>query len=173
MRFAKAALIAMALISILLWTGKAFGQIEEKEPAAIVEIGGAGQWALNHGKPSYGPNFAVEVTPIKEWLEIEAGVTPFFSRSQTEWDTDLLFKKPYTLSKTAEFMFGVGPEWAHTSSGGQSTNSVAAEAALDFMFWPVPKRRFGWYLEPSYDYSFAGGHQQSMSVSIGLLIAIP
>jgi hypothetical protein len=173
MRIANAASMATSLMAILLLTGKAFGQVQEKEPAAIVEIGGAGQWALNHGKPSYGPNFAVEVTPIKEWLEIEAGVTPFFSHGQTEWDTDLLFKKPYTLSKTAEFMFGVGPEWAHTISGGQSTNSIAAEAALDFMFWPAPKRRFGWYIEPSYGYSFAAGHQQSMSVSVGLLIAIP
>jgi hypothetical protein len=173
MRIANAASMATSLMAILLLTGKAFGQAGEKEPAAIIEIGGAGQWALNHGKPSYGPNFAVEVTPIKEWLEIEAGATPFFSHGQTEWDTDLLFKKPYTLSKTAEFMFGVGPEWAHTISGGQSTNSIAAEAALDFMFWPAPKRRFGWYIEPSYGYSFAAGHQQSMSVSVGLLIAIP
>jgi hypothetical protein len=168
MRTAKAVLLAT-----LLFAGKAFGQVEEKEPAAILEIGGAGQWALTHGTPSYGPNVAVEVTPIKEWLEIEAGVTPFFSRGQTEWDTDLLFKKPYTLSKTTEFMFGVGPEWAHTISGGKSTNSIAGGAALDFMYWPRPKRRFGWYLEPSYGYSFSSGHEQSMSVSIGLLIAIP
>ena len=102
----------VAVLAALLFAGRAFGQVEEKEkePAAIVELGGAGEWALNHGTPSYGPNVAVEVTPIKEWLEIEAGVTPSFSRGQTEWDTDLLFKKPYTLSKTAEFMLGVGPE---------------------------------------------------------------
>jgi hypothetical protein len=162
-----------ALIAALLFAGRAFGQAEQKEPAAIVEIGGAGEWALTHGTPSYGPNFAVEVTPIKEWLEIEAGVTPFFSRGQTEWDTDLLFKKPFTLTKTLEFMPGIGPEWAHTVSGGNRTNSIGAEAALDFMYWPWPKRRFGWYLEPSYGYSFAGGHEQSMSVSAGLLIAIP
>jgi hypothetical protein len=92
------------------------------------------EWALTHGTPSYGPNVAVEVTPIKEWLEIEAGVTPFFSRDQNEWDTDLLFKKPWTLSKTAEFMFGVGPEWAHTIKGGRSADSIGGEAALDFMF---------------------------------------
>jgi hypothetical protein len=168
MRIAKALLIAS-----LLPAGKAFGQADEKEPAAIIEVGGAGEWALTHGRPAYGPNVAIEVTPIKKWLEIEAGVTPFFSRDQTEWDTDLLFKKPYTLSKTAEFMFGVGPEWAHTASGGKSTNSIAGEGALDFMFWPLPKRRFGWYLEPSYGYNFGGGHEQSMSVSAGLLIAIP
>jgi hypothetical protein len=166
---------SVALMIALLFVGKAFGQVEEKEkePAAILEIGGTGEWALTHGTPSYGPNVAVEVTPIKEWLEIEAGVTPLFSRGQTEWDTDLLLKKPWTLSKTTEFMFGVGPEWAHTIKAGKSANSIAGEAALDFMFWPWPKRRFGWYLEPSYGYSFNGGDEQSVSVTAGLLIAIP
>jgi hypothetical protein len=164
----------VTLLITLLFAGRAFGQDEEKEkePAAILEIGGAGEWALTHGAPSYGPNVAVEVTPIKEWLEIEAGVTPFFSRGQTEWDTDLLFKKPWTLSKTAEFMCGVGPEWAHTITRGKSANSIGGEAALDFMFWPWPKRRFGWYLEPSYGYNFGSGHEQSASVTVGLLIAI-
>ena len=102
----------LAVLAVLLFAGRALGQVaeEEKEPAAIVELGAAGQWALNGGKPSYGPNLAVEVTPIKKWLEIEAGVTPFFSKGQTEWDTDLLFKKPWTLSKKAEFMLGVGRE---------------------------------------------------------------
>jgi hypothetical protein len=161
-----------ALLTILL-VGKVYAQVEDKDPAAIFEIGGAGEWALTHGTPGYGPNIAVEVTPNKEWLEIEAGVTPFFSRGQTEWDSDLLFKKPYTLSRTTEFMFGVGPEWAHTISGGKGTDSVAAEAAADFMVWPWPKRRFGWYMEPSYSYSFASDHEQSMGVSVGLLIAIP
>jgi hypothetical protein len=162
----------VALLATLLFAGKAFGQVEEKEPAAILEIGAAGDWALTHGGPAHGPNFAVEVTPIKEWLEIEAGVTPFFSRGQTEWDTDVLFKKPYTLSKTAEFMFGIGPEWAHTISGGKSTDSIAGEAVLDFMFWPGQKRRLGWYVEPGYGYNFSGEHDQSMSVTVGLLIAI-
>ena len=164
--------VKIALLAALFFAGKSFGQVEEKEPAAILEIGGAGEWALNHGTPSYGPNFAVEAIPIKKWLEIEAGVTPFFSRGQTEWDTDLLFKKPYTLSKTTEFMFGAGPEWAHTMKGGKSTDSIGGEGALDFMFWPWAKRRFGWYLEPSYGYNFGSGHQQSMSLSAGLLIAI-
>ena len=29
------------------------------------------------------------------------------------------------------------------------------------------------HLEPAYDYSFAGGHQQSIGMSVGLLIGIP
>jgi len=166
----------LVVLVALLMAGRAVGQVEEKEPAAILEIGGAGEWALTHGTPSYGPNVAVEFTPIKEWLEIEAGTTPFFSRGQTEWDTDLLFKKPYTLSQTTEFMAGVGPEWAHTSThtsgDGNSANSIGGEAALDFMFWPWPKRRFGWYMEPSYGYNFGSGHEQSISISVGLLIPI-
>ena len=165
----------IAVLAALMFVARAFGQDVEKEqePAAIIELGAAGQWALTHGTPSYGPNFAVEVTPIKDWLEIEAGVTPSFSRGQTEWNTDLIFKKPYDLSKTTEFMFGVGPEWAHSITGGKSADSIAGEAALDFMFWPWPKRRFGWYLEPTYGYNFGSGHEQSMSLSVGLLIAIP
>jgi hypothetical protein len=165
----------IALLATLLLAGKLFALAEEKErePAAIVEVGAAGEWALENGSPSYGPNLAVEVTPIEQWLEIEAGVTPFFSRGQTEWDTDLIFKKPYDLSKTAEFMFGVGPEWAHTVKGGKSANAIGGEAALDFMFWPWKKRRFGWYLEPAYGYSFNRGHDRSMSVTVGLLVAIP
>jgi hypothetical protein len=40
------------------------------------------------------------------------------------------------------------------------------------MFWAARKRRFGWFLEPAYGYSFTGGHQQSIGLSGGLLIAI-
>jgi hypothetical protein len=70
-------------------------------------------------------------------------------------------------------MFGVGPEWIHTSEYGVRTNSLGGEAALDFMFWPSKRHKFGWYLEPAYDYSFGRGHEQSIGISGGLLIAIP
>jgi hypothetical protein len=83
--------------------------------------------------------------------------------------TDLLFKKPFTLSETVEFMPGVGPEWIHTNG----RNTVAGEAVLDFRIWPWPDRKFGWYVEPSYSYEFAKGHQQSLGVTAGILISIP
>jgi hypothetical protein len=44
-----------ALLATLFLTGNSLAQVAEKEPAAILEIGGAGEWALTHGKPSYGP----------------------------------------------------------------------------------------------------------------------
>ena len=61
----------------------------------------------------------------------------------------------------------------HLRWNGRVTNSFSAEIAGDFMFWPTGEHRFGWFLEPTYDYSFAGGHQQSIGMSGGLLIGIP
>ena len=114
----------------------------------------------------------IEATPIEDVLELEAGVSTLFGAHSTEWDIDLLFKKPWTLTHHAELMIGAGPEWAHTRASGVRTSALAAEGALDFMYWPGRKHRFGWYLEPSYDYSFASGHEQSAGISGGLLIAI-
>ena len=153
-------------------TTPAHNTSEEKDPAAILELGAAMSWDFNGGAATFAPSLAAETTPIENWLEIEAGVTPYFTRKSTEWDTDLLFKKPWSLSRKAEFMLGIGPEWVHRKQQGKSTNSIAGEVAGDFMFWPGEKHRFGWYLEPAYDYSFAGGHPQSIGISAGLLIAI-
>ena len=111
------------------------------------------------------------MTPIENWLEIEAGVTPLFRRHSTEWDTDLLFKKPWDLTGKVEFMLGIGPEWVHTRAFGVTTNSVAGEIVLDFMFWHSKRHRFGWYLEPGFDYSFSRGHERSIAITGGLLIA--
>jgi hypothetical protein len=160
------------MAALFLCTGNAFAQSVEKEPAVIVELGGAANWNVNDGGSGFGPTVAVEVTPIEKWLELEAGVTPLFSRHSTEWNTDLLFKKPWTLSKKAEFMLGVGPEWVHATKYGETTNSVSGEVVLDFMFWPSAKHRFGWYVEPGYEYNFGRGHEQSVGISGGLLIAI-
>jgi hypothetical protein len=146
---------------------------KDKDPIAIVELGAATSWNVRGGAATFAPNLAAEVTPIENWLELEAGVSPFYTRKSTEWDTDLLFKKPWTISRKAEFMLGIGPEWVHLRQNGRVTNSISGEVAGDFMFWPTRKHRFGWFLEPAYDYSFAGGHQQSIGMSGGLLIGIP
>ncbi len=144
-----------------------------KESLAIIEVGGSPSWSLNGSGLSISPTVAVEITPIEHWLELEIGTTPTFSHSSTEWVTDLLFKKPWTLSRKVEFMFGVGPEWIHTRTNRGITNSIGGEVALDFMFWPSAKRRFGWYLEPAYEHQFGGGRERAVSMSGGLLITIP
>jgi hypothetical protein len=147
-------------------------QPPDKEPAAILELGAEPARSLSGGGWSLSPTVAAEATPIENWLELEFGVTPTFSHHSTEWDTDLLFKKPWTLSKKVEFMFGVGPEWIHITAKGISTDSLAGEIALDFMFWPSPKHTLGWYIEPAYDYTFGRNHDQAIGVSIGLLISV-
>ncbi len=144
----------------------------DDDPSVILEMGAATSWNTTGGAATFAPSFAAETTPIENWLELEAGVSPFFTANSTEWDTDLLFKKPWTFSKKAEFMLGVGPEWIYLRQNGKAANFAAGEVAGDFMFWPTGRHRFGWYLEPAYDYSFAAGHQQSVGMSAGLLIGI-
>jgi hypothetical protein len=165
----KLVLLMLALFAAV----PALPQSPDKDPAAILEFGGAASVNPKDGTSSYGPSFAFEVTPIENWLEIEAGTTPLFRSNSTEWDTDAIFKKPWTLSRKAEFMAGIGPEWVHSNEAGSRPNSIAGEAALDLMFWPTGKHKFGWYLEPTYDYNFMRGHEQSIGVSGGVLIAIP
>lgn len=161
------------LLLVLSCQAYACAQTAEKESTAILEVGAAASRSITDSSSSYGPSVAVEVTPIEHWLELEAGVTPLFTRHTAEWDTDLLFKKPWDLSRKVEFMCGIGPEWVYTRASGAGNNAIAGEAVLDFMFWPVRRHKFGWYLEPSYDRSFNAGHEQSGGVSGGLLIALP
>lgn len=146
---------------------------EDKDAKAILELGAATSWNVDGGAATFAPTLAGEITPIENWLELEAGVSPFYTRHSTEWDTDLLFKKPWTLSEKAEFMLGIGPEWIYLKQNGKATDSIAGEIAGDFMFWPNGRHRFGWFLEPAYDYSFARDHNQSIGMSGGLLIGIP
>jgi hypothetical protein len=169
----------LAAILFLFFTINAIGQKPlndgngDKEPFAVAELGGAASWNLSNGGLSFGLTAAIEITPIENWLELELGVTPAFGVNLKELDVDLLFKKPWTLSQKVEFMFGVGPVWTHTRDYKVTTNSFGGEIALDFMYWPSVKHRFGWFLEPEYEYNFTKGHEQSVGISGGLLVAIP
>src|SRR5215469_14458785 len=124
------------LILLFLSSSNSFAQDGDKEAVAVIEIGAAAERSLTEAQSSFGPTAAIEFTPIENWLELEAGVTPLFRRHSTEWTTDLLFKKPWTLSEKREFMLGVGPEWIHTNAFGIKQDSVGVEVAPDFMFWP-------------------------------------
>lgn len=166
---AKSVLIA----SLLLGAGNAAAQSAEKEHGAVIELGGAAFRNIKDGTSSFGPSVAIEVAPIEKWLEVELGTAPLFRRHSTEWGIDLVFKKPWDLSKKVEFMAGVGPQWVHARQNGITTNSISGEAVADLMFWHSAKHKFGWYLEPTYEYSFGRGHEQSLGVTGGLLIFLP
>jgi len=163
-----------ALIAFLLFSaGNAAAQSVEKEGVAVLELGGAAFRDIKGETSSFGPSVAVEFTPIENWLEIEAGTTPLFRRHSTEWGTDLVFKKPWDLSKKIEVMLGAGPEWVHSNQYGMTSNSISVEAVADFMFWRSEKHRFGWYFEPTYEYNFGRGREQSLGVTGGFLISFP
>ena len=95
------------LLALLLFACHACAQAVADEPAAIVELGGAASWNVNNGGSSAGADAAIEFTPIENWLEIEAGTTPLFTRHSTEWDTDLLFKSPGRFLKRRSLWLGL------------------------------------------------------------------
>jgi hypothetical protein len=79
---------------------------------------------------------------------LELGITGLATSGRGEISTDLLFKKPFRLSPTVEFMIGAGPEVTQTLSGPDKGTATSAELALDFMFWR--SRNVGWYVEPTW-----------------------
>jgi hypothetical protein len=145
---------------------------KEKEAAAELELGVAGDWDFAGGAFSLGPSLGIEVTPIKDWLEIEAEVSPVFGGGRTEWETELIFKKPFELSDKVEVMPGLGPAWFYKTGHGESSSSVGAVALVDFQFWPSAERKLGWFVEPSYGYDFGREHEQSLGITMGVLIPI-
>ena len=166
MFLARSALVAISVVAFTAIQARA--EEKQKEPLAIVEIGAASSWSVS-GDSSFGPTVGVEFEPIKNWLEIEVSTGPMFGNDIREWETDILFKKPFTLSDSMEFMVGAGPQWSNTIGG---STKVGVEFGLDFMFWPLPDRKLGWFLEPSYSYTFLGGHEHSPGINIGLLVPI-
>ena len=119
---------------------------------------------------SVGPSAAVEFPVIKDWLEIETGISPLFRAGQTEWQADLIFKKPFTINERIEFMIGAGPQVSYATFGGGT--KVSGEIELEWMFWPPGERKFGWFVAPTYSCSFNKGHEQSVGIATGLIIAI-
>ena len=100
------AVIFGAAVAAMLWGGTA--QAGEKEPTAIVAIGPGWEWSLPNQAMRLGPSASVEFSLIKDWLELEIGGGTLFRKGQPEWEADVLFKKPFTLSETAELMLGAG-----------------------------------------------------------------
>jgi hypothetical protein len=160
----------LALAAALLLTASA--RAEEKEAIGEIELGAASEWAIPSGGSSVGPSIAAEFAAFHDKLEIEIGASPLFTRSETEWNTDLVFKIPMFSRDNAEITVGFGPEWQHRIGGGETSNSAAGEVQLDFQVWR-PDRKLGWFVEPSYGYSFAKDHEQSFTLTVGLLIALP
>jgi hypothetical protein len=53
-----------------------------------------------------------------------------------------------------------------------SDGKLAGMLSLHFMLWSSPEHKSGWFVEPTYSYSFSNGHQQALGIAVGLLIPI-
>jgi hypothetical protein len=157
----------------VLATAEAHGQAAPAhgdDHRAVIEVGLAGERGVTGSTSSAGGTVAVEFTPIEDWLELESGVTALHGAGQTELAVDLLFKKPWRLSATSEFMAGVGPELSH-HSGAVAGTSLATEVVADWMFWPA--KNVGWYLEPSYSFTSVSGGERNVGIAAGVIIGVP
>jgi hypothetical protein len=159
---------AMVVIALAAGSCRAFGG-EGPEAAEhrnlVFEVAPAGEWGLGEdGKSRFGPSFALAVTPIEHQLEIEFGLAPLFDHGKAEWEGEIIFKKPFELSKNLELLVGIGPQWSVPS------NSFAAVAKLDLVYWQTS--RVGWFVEPSYSYALNGQHEQNATLKVGLLFAL-
>jgi len=138
---------------------------KDNDPLWVAMIGAAGEWGIPGGDFSLGASVAVEFNVIKEWLEIEMGSAKLFRGSKWEWENEIVFRKPFTLSETTELMVGLGPMWSKAKG---ENGKVGTTFVADFMFWSSPERNYGWFVEPSY--SLSPGNERSFAVSFGLLI---
>ncbi|SPE30580.1 conserved exported hypothetical protein [Burkholderiales bacterium] len=164
-----AAPIALA-ICLMMWSAMATAQeAAEDDHSAVLEAGAAGEHSVSGGSSRFGAAVGVEVTPIENWLEVEFGVAALRGSGATEISSDLVFKVPYRLSPTAEFMIGLGPFVSRTVNSPDASTAHGIEVALDFMFWP--HKEFGWYLEPSWSRA-AGSGERTIGVTIGLLFGL-
>ncbi len=173
-RIGLAGICALLLFSIAvgnLWCATTEPEEKDKDYAAVLELGGAGEWKIGSGAFHPGGSLAVEFTPIKDRLEMEVGVSASPADGGVEVPVDLLFKKPYRVSRQVEFMWGVGPEVVRVTGTDHNGVFLGGEAALDFMFWPF-HGDVGLFVEPSYDFVFRNGVEHGAGGSAGILIGL-
>jgi hypothetical protein len=128
--FQRALLIAAGLSLAPINTVSA--KDDDTEHKFILEFGTAGEWPLTNEPGNFGGTLAVEVEPIRNWLELEFGLTTLNTTGHSDLSGDLLFKKPFDISPGFEFMIGAGPEISQTLNGPNRGTTVSAEFALDF-----------------------------------------
>jgi hypothetical protein len=88
-------------------------------------MGPAGEWP-SRDRANFGGTFAVEKSIIENWLEMEVGLTALGTNGQTELSGDIIFKKPFRISPTFEFMVGVGPSISRALNGEDQSTTVSA-----------------------------------------------
>jgi hypothetical protein len=131
-------LLSSLIITAFVFCLVAQLRAEDKEPFAVIELGAATERSIQVGNYGIGPSAAVEFPVIKDWLEIETGISTLFRSGQTEWQADLLFKKPFTINEHVEFMIGAGPQFSYATAGG-GTNCERDRRRMDGLAFERPQ----------------------------------
>ena len=115
--------------------GRSFTQGVEMEPAAVLELGGAAGRSLTEGQSNFGPTVAVEVTPIEDRLELEAGVTSLFRRHSPEWSIET-----FCCLRTGQRVLSIAPFFSLTRVRSDTSDRYLARDQ-DRVFRAAPSRR--------------------------------
>jgi hypothetical protein len=160
--------LGAAWVVLMIFAGRAAAQtpVPDVDHAIVFEFGAEIDWSKAGGGHG-GGTVAFEVTPIEHWLELEVGVSVIRHPGGLEIPVDVLFKKPWRISRTVEFMAGVGPELIHSTVEHQTFWGLSAVG--DLMVWPW--HNVGWYLEPGIERTFQRGqHQTGLGMAVGLIV---
>lgn len=141
---------------------------DEIEHTIIVGVGGAVELELRGASLHPGGNLMVEWDAIENWLEFEVEASVLSADGGIDVPVGLLIKKPFRLTRWAEFMIGVGPEVVRVSNRTTKATYGGAQLALDFIFWP--SQHVGLWIEPSYDLIFGDVVSQGIGSTGGLLL---
>lgn len=134
-----------------------------------IQIGGVAVWELQSSGWHFGPSVSLEQELIERQLQLELGISRFHLSESTAWEVDLGFKKPFELSPGVELNVGLGPTWTRTTGTAERSDSIGAEFSLDFQF--LVAKRWGWYIEPAYEFVPGGAQDRSFNLAVGILIA--
>jgi len=135
----------------------------------LVEFGASSEGELSEHATHVGPTLGIEFEPAADRLEIEFGATRTSSPRAANWDLDLQLQKSFRVSPAVEVEPGLGPSWSHAGDSEARPAAWGAEASIDIIFWR--SKRFGWFLEPSCDLSFANGAKTSIALSGGIVFS--
>ena len=147
--------LSVMMAALVLLPRIAHADADKVDHTIILGVGGAAEVELGDGTLHPGANVMVEWDAIENWMELEVGASLLSAPGGVSVPIDLLIKKPFTLTRWAEFMVGLGPEVVRVTGANKGTY-FGGEVALDFMFWPWGKR-VGLWVEPEYDLTYQHG----------------
>lgn len=159
-------LIALSASMALAEKGRE-GDEEAFDHTIIIGLGGAGELELPEGSAHAGGSLFVEWEAIDRWLELELGASVLAAEGGVEVPIDLLFKKPFRLSRSIEVMVGLGPEVVRVSTPAKKTTLIGVEFAVDFMLWP--SQHVGLWVEPTYGVVFNSAARSGLACTAGII----